>query len=90
MFSFLNLMSTTKRFYTYIGNRTMYIYLLHGLVIGIVRGYEIYPFKSQTSVLTYGYLFIISIVIVYLLSTNFVCKWTNPLINLKKPSSFKG
>ncbi|RNM43453.1 acyltransferase, partial [Staphylococcus aureus] len=42
------------------------------------------------SVFTYGYLILISVLIVYLLSTNFVCKWTNPLINLKKPSSFRG
>ena len=65
----------------------MYVYLLHGLVIGIVRGLEIYPFKDHISVFTYGYLILISVLIVYLLSTNFVCKWTN-LINLKKPSSF--
>ncbi|MCH4332666.1 acyltransferase family protein [Staphylococcus haemolyticus] len=90
MFSFLNLMSNHKRVYTYIGNRTMYVYLLHGLVIGIVRGLEIYPFKDHISVFTYGYLILISVLIVYLLSTNFVCKWTNPLINLKKPSSFRG
>ena len=76
MFSFLNLMSNHKRVYTYIGNRTMYVYLLHGLVIGIVRGLEIYPFKDRISVFTYGYLILISVLIVYLLSTNFVCKWT--------------
>ncbi|HHA0209366.1 hypothetical protein, partial [Staphylococcus aureus] len=23
------------------------------------------------------------------LSTNFVCKWTNPIINLQRPSQFK-
>ena len=67
----------------------MYVYLLHGLVIGIVRGLEIYPFKDHISVFTYGYLILISVLIVYLLSTNFVCKWTNPLINLKKPSSLE-
>ncbi|PTE69843.1 acyltransferase [Staphylococcus devriesei] len=89
MFAFLALMSNHKRFYTYIGNRTMYIYLLHGLVIGFVRGHGIYPFKDTISVLTYIYLIIISALIVYLLSTNFVCKWTNPIINLKKPSEFR-
>ncbi|HHD1284916.1 hypothetical protein, partial [Staphylococcus aureus] len=25
----------------------------------------------------------------YVLSTNFVCKWTNPIINLQRPSQFK-
>ena len=38
MTAFLNLMSTKKKLYTYIGSRTLYVYLLHGLIIGIVRG----------------------------------------------------
>ena len=68
----------------------MYVYLLHGLVIGIVRDWKYISFKDHISVFTYGYLILISVLIVYLLSTNFVCKWTNPLINLKETSSFRG
>lgn len=89
MFAFLNLMSNQKRIYTYIGKRTMYIYLLHGLVIGIVRGFEVYPFKDNVSFFTYIYLIVLSLLIVYILSTNFICKWTNPVINLKKPSDYR-
>lgn len=90
MFAFLNLTSQKLRFYTYIGSRTMYVYLLHGLIIGIIRGFELYPFKSPVSVFTYLFLFITSGIIVYVLSNRWICKWTNPIINLKSPSKFKG
>ena len=89
MTAFLNLMSTKKKLYTYIGSRTLYVYLLHGLIIGIVRGFEWYPFDNPISLMTYLYLISISVIIVYVLSTNFVCKWTNPIINLQRPSQFK-
>ncbi len=89
MTAFLNLMSTKKKLYTYIGSRTLYVYLLHGLIIGIVRGFEWYPFDNPISLMTYLYLINISVIIVYVLSTNFVCKWTNPIINLQRPSQFK-
>ncbi len=87
---FLNLMSTKKKLYTYIGSRTLYVYLLHGLIIGIVRGFEWYPFDNPISLMTYLYLISISVIIVYVYYlTNFVCKWTNPIINLQRPSQFK-
>lgn len=66
----------------------MYVYLLHGLVIGIIRGFDLYPFKDPISIFTYIYLFGTSAIIVYVLSTNFVAKWANPVINLKSPSKF--
>ncbi len=89
MFSFLNLMPSKKRFFTYIGQRTMYVYLLHGLAIGIIRGYKLYKFQDPITIWTYIYLILLSGLIVYLLSTNFVAKWTNPAINLERPSKFK-
>ena len=58
MCAFLNLMPQTKRIYTYIGQRTMFVYLLHGIVIGVIRGFDLYPFKDQISIFTYLYLFI--------------------------------
>ncbi len=60
MTAFLNLMSTKKKLYTYIGSRTLYVYLLHGLIIGIVRGFEWYPFDNPISLMTYLYLISIS------------------------------
>ena len=47
MCAFLNLMPQTKRIYTYIGQRTMFVYLLHGIVIGVIRGFDLYPFKDR-------------------------------------------
>ena len=90
MFAFLNLTSQKLRFYTYIGSRTMYVYLLHGLIIGIIRGFGLYPFKSPVSIMTYLFLIITSGVIVYLLSNRLICKWTNPIINLKPLLNSKG
>ncbi|GEQ00965.1 acyltransferase family protein [Staphylococcus arlettae] len=90
MFSFLNLVPEKKRIFTYIGTRTLQVYLLHGLFIGIIRGFKIYPFKDPTSFLTYIYLIVVTCIIVYLLSSYKVAKWTNPVINLEKPSNFKG
>ena len=89
MGAFLNLTSQKKRFYTYIGRRTMFIYLLHGIVIGVLRGFEIYPFKDNVSILTYLFLLVSSGIIVFILSSRFVCKWTNPVINLRRPSEFR-
>lgn len=89
LFSFLNLIPEKEKFYTYIGRRTMYVYLLHGLVIGVIRGFGIYPFKDSVSILTYVYLLLFTTIIVYALSTRFVSKWTNPIINLQSPSKFK-
>ena len=89
MFSFLNLVPEKERFFTYIGRRTMYVYLLHGIVIGIIRGFDIYPFKDQISIMTYIYLILLTSIIVYVLSTRFISKWTNPVINLQSPANFK-
>ncbi|MBO1216996.1 acyltransferase family protein [Staphylococcus nepalensis] len=89
MFSFLNLVPEKERFFTYIGRRTMYVYLLHGIVIGVIRGFGVYPFKEHISVMTYIYLILLTSIIVYVLSTKFISKWTNPVINLQAPSNFK-
>ncbi|EKU47792.1 acyltransferase family protein [Staphylococcus massiliensis] len=88
MFAFLNLMSKNKKWYTYIGTRTLYVYLLHGIFVGVLRGFEIKPFTDNLLIETL-YIIAISTFIVWLLSTDFIAKWTNPIINLKSPSNFK-
>ncbi|MDQ7193487.1 acyltransferase family protein [Staphylococcus felis] len=88
MMAFLNLMPEKQYKFTYIGSRTMYIYLLHGIFIGFIRGNEIYPFMEHP-LLSLIYNFILSLIIVLLWSSNFVAKWTNPFVNLQSPSSFK-
>jgi len=67
----------------------MFVYLLHGIVIGIIRGFGLYPFKDNISIFTYLFLIVTSLIIVFVLSSKVVCKWTNPLINLRRPSQFK-
>lgn len=90
MFAFLNLVPKKKHIFTYIGSRTMQVYLLHGLIIGVVRGFKFYPFQEPVSIWTYLYLIGLSAIIVYILSSKLVCKWVNPIINLKRPSQFRG
>ena len=89
MLSFLILVPKHKVKLTYIGRRTMQVYLLHGLVIGVVRGYKLFPFQEPVNVYTYLYLFGLSAIIVLVLSSKPICKFVNPLIHLKKPSAFK-
>lgn len=89
MFAFFNLTPKRKHFFTYIGRRTMQVYLLHGIFIGIIKAFDFHPFKSPTSVLTYIYLLIMAAIIVYLLSTHFVAKWSNPVIHLKRPADYR-
>ena len=89
LLSYLNLIPEKEKFFTYIGRRTMHVYLLHGLFIGILRGFKIYPFRDEITIFTYIYLIVLSCLIVYVLSTRFVSKWTNPIINLQPPSKFK-
>ncbi|MDN8952150.1 acyltransferase, partial [Staphylococcus aureus] len=45
------------------------------------RGFEWYPLDNTISLMTFIYLISIFVIIVYVLSTNFVCNWTNPIIN---------
>ncbi|MCD8905740.1 acyltransferase family protein [Staphylococcus chromogenes] len=88
MFAFLNLVPTRKFKWTYIGSRTMYVYLLHGLFIGIIRGHNLFAFIDHPA-LGLLYNFILSLFIVWLWSTNFIAKWMNPFVHLQKPSQFK-
>ncbi|AJC96558.1 acyltransferase family protein [Staphylococcus hyicus] len=88
LFAFLNLVPQQRQKWTYIGSRTMYVYLLHGLFIGIIRGHHLFPFIDHP-LAGMIYNFILSIFIVWLWSTNVVAKWTNPFVHLQKPSQFK-
>ncbi|PTH64145.1 acyltransferase [Staphylococcus agnetis] len=88
MFAFLNLIPEKRQRWTYIGSRTMYVYLLHGLFIGIIRGHNLFPFIDYP-LAGVIYNFTLSLFIVWLWSTDFVAKWTNPFVHLEKPSQFK-
>ncbi|BBH74462.1 acyltransferase family protein [Staphylococcus pseudintermedius] len=88
MCAFLNLVPRTHHAFTYIGSRTMYVYLLHGIFIGFIRGHQIYPFIEQPW-LGLLYNFLLACFIVWIWSSNFVAKWTNPVVHLQRPSAFK-
>ena len=64
----------------------MQVYLLHGLVIGVVRGYKLFPFQEPVNVYTYLYLFGLSAIIVLVLSSKPICKFES--INSFKTFSF--
>lgn len=88
MCAFLNLVPRTHHAFTYIGSRTMYVYLLHGIFIGFIRGHQIYPFIEQPW-LGLLYNFLLACFIVWIWSSSFVAKWTNPVVHLQRPSAFK-
>ncbi|MGV3243614.1 acyltransferase family protein [Staphylococcus sp. 11261D007BR] len=88
MMAYLNLVPENHHWFTYIGTRTMYVYLLHGIVIGLVRGNQLYAFMDYT-VLSLVYNFILAAIVVLIWSSDFIAKWTNPFVNLQRPSKFK-
>ncbi|MDO5375968.1 MAG: acyltransferase family protein [Staphylococcus rostri] len=89
MMAFLNLTPERRYWFTYIGSRTMFIYLLHGVFIGLIRGQQIYPFIDAHPALGLIYNLVLTCFIVWIWSTDFVVKWTSPFVQLKSPSSFK-
>ncbi|QLK85688.1 acyltransferase family protein [Staphylococcus sp. 17KM0847] len=89
MLAFLNLVPERHYWFTYIGSRTMYIYLLHGVFIGIIRGQQIYPFIDAHPIWGLLYNILLSCFIVWIWSTDFIAKWTSPFVQLKRPSTFK-
>ncbi|KIX90007.1 acyltransferase [Staphylococcus microti] len=89
MLAFLNLTPERHYWFTYIGSRTMFIYLLHGIFIGLIRGQEIYPFIDAHPMIGLLYNFVLACFIVWIWSTDVVAKWTSPFVQLKSPSSFK-
>ncbi|AVQ32683.1 acyltransferase [Staphylococcus muscae] len=88
MMAFLNLTPEKHYWFTYIGSRTMYVYLLHGIFIGLIRGQNIYPFIDAHPALGFIYNFLLSCFIVWIWSTDIVAKWTSPFVQLKSPASF--
>ena len=84
---FLTLVPKENRWYTAIGSKTLVVYLLHLFIIRAFKETEMYAWIQDTG--NYVTLFGIAFVIVYVLSRNWVCKITNPLmtISLKRDKS---
>lgn len=83
--AFLNLVPNRKLPLTYIGSRTMFIYLLHGLFIGLFRSQKWKEFLHGDNVLMGTSLVLITIILVYVFSTDAIKKITAPMIELKLP-----
>lgn len=84
-FSFLNLVPSRKLSFTYIGSRTMFIYLLHGMFIGLFR-------SQQWDEIINGYLPAIlstsaalTIVLVYSFSHDLTKRVATPVVEAKNP-----
>ncbi|TDM12417.1 acyltransferase family protein [Macrococcus lamae] len=84
-FSFLNIVPKRKLPLTYIGSRTMFIYLLHGLFIGLFRsnGWD-KAFEGNMIYIMTG-LLIMSALLVYIFSHNMTKKVTTPIVEVKNP-----
>ena len=79
---FLTLVPKGNRWYTAIGSKTLVVYLLHLFIIRAFKETEIYVWIENTS--NYIALFAIAFVIVYVLSRNWVCRVTAPLMMAHK------
>lgn len=86
--SFMNLIPERKLSLTYIGSRTMFIYLLHGLFVGLFRSQAWDKFLIEQPYAWIG-IIAITIVIVYFFSTDLVKHYANPVVNMKKPPKKK-
>ncbi|MCS1351785.1 acyltransferase family protein [Mechercharimyces sp. CAU 1602] len=76
--SFLAVAPTKKTFFTHLGTRTLYVYLLHGFLIRTLFTLEIYEqVDSSWSIL---YAVLLSILITYILSTAWTLRLTKPLV----------
>ena len=79
---FLTLVPKENRRYTEIGGKTLGIYLLHLFIIRAFKESDVFIWIEDTG--NYLTLFIIALLIVYLLSRNWVWKITAPVITVNK------
>ncbi|UOB21197.1 acyltransferase family protein [Macrococcus armenti] len=82
--SFLNIVPNRQLKYTYIGSRTMFIYLLHGLFVGIFRARNWNEYFNDHLFSAIIFAILSTIFIVYFFSHRRVKKLTSPIIELKK------
>jgi fucose 4-O-acetylase-like acetyltransferase len=81
MLSCLSLIPTKKLFFTNLGTRSLYVYLLHGAFIKTFRDSELK--STLAGIETIIILVVVSFVITLLLSSNFVKALAQPIIELK-------
>ncbi|TDL80247.1 acyltransferase family protein [Peribacillus frigoritolerans] len=80
-FSFLSLIPKRNFFFTHWGTRTFYVYLLHGFIVKSFRNSEALDWLKDYQSVTL--IILLSILLTFILSTNFVKTVTQPIIELK-------
>nr|WP_026693043.1 acyltransferase family protein [Peribacillus kribbensis] len=86
IFSFLALIPSKGFSVTMIGQRTLYVYLLHGFIIKIIE--TLVPDETLSSYSGhYILLLMFSLVICLILGSYFIKKYTSPLIELKNSAA---
>jgi fucose 4-O-acetylase-like acetyltransferase len=80
-FSFLSLIPKRNFFFTQWGTRTFYVYLLHGFIVRSFRNSEALEWLKDYQSITL--IILLSILLTFILSTNFVKTVTQPIIELK-------
>ncbi|USK35326.1 acyltransferase family protein [Bacillus sp. F19] len=80
-FSFLSLIPKRNFFFTQWGTRTFYVYLLHGFIVKSFRNSEALEWLKDYQSITL--IILLSILLTFILSTNFVKTVTQPIIELK-------
>src|SRR5699024_7184191 len=81
VFSALSLMANKHFRFTILGTRTLYIYLLHGIVIQAFRNFipeEVYNSLSNHLILV----ILLTLIIVYILGSRSVQKYTKPIVEI--------
>jgi len=81
VFSALSLMPNKHFRFTILGTRTLYIYLLHGIVIQAFRNFipeEVYNSLSSHLILV----ILLTLIIVYILGSRLVQKYTKPIVEI--------
>src|SRR5699024_2352506 len=81
VFSALSLMPNNHFHFTILGTRTLYIYLLHGIVIQAFRNFileEVYNSLSNHLILV----ILLTLIIVYILGSRLVQKYTKPIVEI--------
>ncbi|WP_338781316.1 acyltransferase family protein [Metabacillus sp. FJAT-52054] len=82
--SFLAIVPQREAFFTSWGTRTFYVYLLHGFIINGIRNSPAVEWLADyQSIAIYA---AAAIAVTFLLSSNFVKTWTEPMIELRATS----
>ncbi|GAA0469701.1 acyltransferase family protein [Alkalibacillus silvisoli] len=80
-FAFLAFVPTRETFFTELGKRTAYIYILHGVVIETM--YELYLYDALSTFWDYALILVYSAIITFFLGSSKTVKWMRPLIEGK-------